>query len=267
MDKIKIYSWNILNPIVSINIKSWQKTCGKDSIFLSMLDNKRFTKFRKFAILHIIKEWIKNDKVIICLQEVCEEMLQLLKDKLLDCTIYDTNDKSMRVTICKGIISTAEPVILYENYIGLLLKTELFDILNVHFYWKWTDDIVKKIGERFNEMFSKKFIICGDFNRNITDLGIFLDEFDCVSTQDDIKGYTGINVKNNKKDIIDHIFISSDINASNIKIISKVKNYKIMYNFKKIYSLYKIKKSLSIWKDNRVCKDISDHKPIMISIT
>jgi len=268
-ETIKIYSWNVFNPIVSINIKAWKRVCGKDAIFLSMLDNKRFTSFRCTAIIEILNEWLSsNKKVIICLQEVSDVLLQEINNSFPSCSIYSTNDKSMRTTIVKGIVSVNEFITLYEDNIGLLIKTEYFDVLNVHFYWKWTKDIVTQVGNVINNKLDHKYILCGDFNKPLRDLDDFLDSFDCLTVYDvnNNKKYTGINTQTGKKEIIDHIILSSDIqNVSKIKIISKVKNYKIMYNFKKIYSLYKKNKS-NIWKKYRLNKDISDHKPITVTI-
>lgn len=255
---IKIFSWNVFNPDIRISIKSWISNglTREEALQYAFKDLKRFKKFRKFAILNIIKKWLSSkDKVVICLQEVNEELLELLL-KIKNVSIFTI---SSRVTIVKGIENViSNSLTLLNDVTGLVVDIGFLRILNVHFYWKWTNEDLINAGRAIEAseltVLNPPYIICGDFNNNLSELKDFFDILGCVGIYErHTKDYTSTNPKTHKKDVIDHMILSHDIkNVSNIEIISKVDKYKIMYNFKKIY------------KNNSFSKHkyISDHLPI-----
>ena len=105
-------------------------------------------------------------------------------------------------------------------------------------------------------------------NKTFRDISVFLDEFDCIRHNKNMRSYTGIYPKNNKKEIIDHIFISSTLNANGkLKIIKKVDDYTIMYNIYKIKKIYEHNLlTLEYWLNKRFNKDISDHRPVKLEL-
>ena len=106
-----------------------------------------------------------------------------------------------------------------------------------------------------------------DFNKTLEDVQPFLDEFNCLLLDDEVEGYTGIYPATGKKEIIDHIFLSSNIHhKSDLKIISRVKDYQIIYNVEKIVDLYDNYWSCDKWLLVRPNKDVSDHKAVKVTI-
>lgn len=267
--KLILYSWNVLNPTIHINAMSWKNYTERKNQ-LASIDNVRFSIYRKIAIMNIINEWLRSKYVVICLQEVCEELLLEIKDiENIDVFYTKMKDNDCRVTIVKGFDNpTFERIhIEFDNKRkdGLLVTIDNYEIYNLHLHWKWTSDI-SKVGKIIEtHIKSDKYIICGDMNKSIKDIQPFIDEFDCLYFSD-IKGYTGINTITSKRGIIDHIFTSSAIeNKSNIHIISKVLKYKIMYKFSKILKMIN-NITAETWISNRKDRDISDHKPIRLII-
>jgi endonuclease/exonuclease/phosphatase family metal-dependent hydrolase len=267
--KLIIYSWNVLNPNIHINMMSWKKKYRNK---MAVLDNVRFTLFRKNAILNIIQIWLNSKyNVVICLQECCQELIDelILLDVQLFQTVQDKND-DYRVTIVKNaeIVSWEEIELnlngKQKNALKIVLSSGI-DIINTHLHWRWNISDTKKAAKlMIKKLCSEKFVICGDMNKTQTTIQGFLDEFDCIMINNELLGYTGINTQTGKKDIIDHILLSNNIvNPSKIKIINTVNQYKLMYNFKKIKMHYE---STEEWLEERHNRDISDHKPIKIKI-
>lgn len=265
-----IYTWNILTPNIYINKMTW------NNIEIAKIDKQRFF-YRKKIILNIILKWLKNDKVIICLQEVCKELLEeliLLNYPIFytTCSNYVKNNMII-VTIVKGFTSYSEEIELYDKRTCLKIFIEELNIYNLHMHWKWDKKIIKKVSQKIYESITaEKFLICGDMNKNYNDLQPFIDEFDCIRVNNVNNSnskylHTGIYIKTNEKDVIDHIFISSSIQACDkLKIIKKVNKYKIMYNIEKIKKLFQMNKlNYLYWITKRKNKDISDHKPVYLS--
>lgn len=273
MDKnLIIYSWNILNPKIGINRMSWKTTNSKE---MAVLDFARFTLFRKNAIMDIIHSWFNTENnVVVCLQEVCMELINEFRKNKHMYKMFRTKNNSKddyRVTLVKGMkVNFCQEIKLNINSVkkhGLkIILDNNMDIFNVHLHWKWSNNDMKTVGKIIEEnVSSEKFIICGDMNKTQKTIQNLLDVFDCILIDDSLKGYTGINTQNGKKDIIDHIFPSTNIeNISKIKIIKKVDKYKIMYDFEKILKMKNL--TAEQWVNKRLNKDVSDHKPIRIKI-
>ena len=272
---MKIYSWNVLNPNINISYKTWSKFNNKTlAKRIAQADFVRFSLFRKQAIINTLKHWLKTDKVIICLQEVNNELLTDIKN-IKNVVVNNTTllNDNCQTTIVKGYNVVASELILnINNKDKRVMKTTLnnnCEIYNVHLHWTWNSDDISIAGRIIEDSLKTQyFVVCGDMNKTYETIEPFMNEFDCLEMQKGLKGYTGINTETGNLDIIDHIFLSTSLdNHSDIKIISKVNNFHILYNFDKIFKLFKYKKySVNEWIENRINKDISDHKPIMIKI-
>lgn len=271
--KLNIYSWNVLNPNVNISVMTWKRLCDKQtSRKISQIDFSRFCAFRKQAIINVLISWLQCDKIIICLQEVCKDLLNDIK-KIPNIKVGNTEllKDNCQVTIVKGLKPIfSEYELNIANKDKRMLKTTFnnIEINNVHLHWTWTAKHLSIIGRLIDSSIeSKYYVICGDMNKTFTTLQPLMNEFDCLELQSGLKGYTGVNTVTNKLDIIDHIFLSTNIEShSDIKILNKVNDYHIFYNFKKIISYFKNDFTTSNWLKKRHNKDLSDHKPITISI-
>lgn len=268
--KLIIYSWNVLNPTIHINAMSWKKYLNEKASQMATIDYTRFTLYRKQAILNIIMYWLQSPHVVICLQEVCKELLESIKciDAYVCYTKYHNNDH--RVTIVKGYNVRKEYIDITINNVkkdGLKVTLDNdMEIYNLHLHWKWTNsDNIKVAKIILPKVKKEKFIICGDMNKTAVNMQSFLDEFDCLYVAD-VKGYTGYDLTG--KQVIDHIFVSVAIeDKSNIKILKHIKDHSIMYDFKKIIKLYnKGGFTSESWLYNRENKDVSDHRPIRVII-
>lgn len=270
---LKLYSWNVLNPNINISIMTWKNKYGsKMARRIAQTDYVRFCMFRKDAIINILKEWLKSDNVVICLQEICNELLEAMR--LISGTYIGhtkmIND-NCQVTISNVKMTHYDIKLDVGGSVKRCLKSVInnIDIFNVHLHWKWCSPMIKIAGSIIDKnITSEKFIICGDFNNNFQELFSFLDTFDCVQFQH-LKGSTGVNTKTGKMDLIDNIFLSSNIDRhSNIRIIQRVIKYTIMYNFEKIINiLQKSNFNVRSWIDGKYKnKFISDHRPVAISI-
>lgn len=272
---MKIYSWNVLNPNINISYKTWTKFNNKSlAKRIAQADYARFSLFRKHAIIKVLKQWLKTDKVVICLQEVNNELLNSIK-QINNVTVDNTTllNDNCQTTIVKGYDVTASEIILDINKKDKrVLKSVLnngLEINNVHLHWSWTPDHISIAGRILEDSIkSKYFVVCGDMNKTFETINPFMNEFDCLEIQTGIKGFTGIDTQTGNLDVIDHIFLSTNIDDhSDIKIISKVNDYCILYNFAKVYKLFKYENySVNEWISNRINKDLSDHKPVMISL-
>jgi hypothetical protein len=273
--KLNIYSWNVLNPNININYMTWKNSCNKFCAKqLAKIDNLRFMSYRKNAIISIINYWLnKNTNVIICLQEVCNQLLQQIR-KLENVSFHHTKliNDNCQVTIIKGFTSSEKKIALNinnkEQYALKVILDDIIEINNLHLHWSWNKDHISKAGHIIDASLKKEYIvICGDMNKTFTTIQPFLDEFNCLLLDDEVKGYTGINTETGNKDIIDHIFLSANVhNRSDLKIITNVKKYQIMYNIEKIIKHYQGKWTSEKWIKVRKNKDISDHKPVKVTI-
>jgi len=290
MNKLFLYSWNILNPQPFISKMSWKKfTDDKTAFTIANIDNDRFISFRYKAILKIINHWFiqrLNNNIIICLQEVNEFLLDKLKEIYPNNNIISTkiqSEKDYRVIIVSNNITISNykdidfsSISDISSKSGLLatiqINNKIIQIINVHLHWTWNEKQIQVAGAIINEQLDEQydFIIAGDFNKSIDTLNYFLDQFDClqyIKPTNKSDKYTSIEPLTKKYEIIDHILLSSEIKTesnANIKIISKTTGYKIFYNFKKILKMKNL--NIHTWLDKRLNKDISDHKPIYLEI-
>lgn len=274
--KLNIYSWNVLNPNIGINYMTWKTSCGsKHSRKLAKIDLQRFNVWRKDTIISIIMSWLNsNTNVIICLQEVCKDLINDIK-KIKNVIFHHTKlvMDNCQLTICKGLNVTGHKAIKLtinniEKYALKVILDNEIEVNNLHLYWSWSKEDIGKAGQIIDASIEKEYIvICGDMNKTFTTIQPFLDEFNCLLIDDDLIGYTGIETETGNNEIIDHIILSANIyDKSDIEIISKINKYHIMYNIEKIINLYDNNWSSDKWIMTRKNKDISDHKPIKVSI-
>ena len=272
--KLNIYSWNVLNSNANINYMTWKTLCkSKHSKKLAVIDLERYHSFRKDAILDILNYWLNSGpNVVICLQEVCDDLLQSIK--LLDVTVHNTKliNDNCQATIIKGFTAVSKSTLLNignkEKFVLITILDDEVEVNNLHLHWTWTKDDIIKAGKIVDDGLKKEYIVmCGDFNKTLEDVQPFLDEFNCLLLDDEVEGYTGIYPATGKKEIIDHIFLSSNIHhKSDLKIISRVKDYQIIYNVEKIVDLYDNYWSCDKWLLVRPNKDVSDHKAVKVTI-
>lgn len=271
--RLNIYSWNVLNPNINISAMTWKRFGSKSlSRKIAQIDYSRFVVFRKQAIINVLLSWCKHDKTVICLQEVCNDLLNDIK-KIPGVKVGYTEliNDNCQVTIVKGMIpifSEYELKIAKKDKRMLKTTFDNMEINNVHLHWSWSADNISIVGRIIESSIeSEYFIICGDMNKTFKTIEPFMNEFDCLELQSGLKGYTGVNTKTGNLDIIDHIFLSTNIeNHSDIKILSKVDKYHILYNFEKIIKYFKREFVTSDWIKKRHNKDLSDHKPIHMTI-
>jgi hypothetical protein len=182
------------------------------------------------------------------------------------CSVHEhyIKKQSRLVTLVKGLESSNEEIDIHDRSI---LKTTIndIDIFNVHFYWKWDEEYVSRVGKSIANISRSKFIIIGDMNKEIGQLEEFINKLSCIHLFDEF-GYTSTFKLENL--YIDHIMISSSIvPLRNPKVIGHVGKYKLLYNIIKLCKLYNDNKlSLDNWINKRKFNDISDHKPLMIRI-
>lgn len=271
--RLNIYSWNVLNPNINISVMTWKKLCDKQtSRKISQIDFSRFCAFRKQAIINVLLSWLQRDKTVICLQEVCNDLLKEIK-LIPNIKVGNTEllNDNCQVTIVKGLSPIfSEYELNIANKDKRMLKTTFdnIEINNVHLHWTWTADNLSIIGRLIDSSIeSEYYVICGDMNKTFKTIQPLMNEFDCLELQSGLKGHTGVNTMTGDMDIIDHIFLSTNINShSDIKILSKVDDYHILYNFKKIVTYFKHDFTTSNWLKKRPNKDLSDHKPITITL-
>jgi hypothetical protein len=266
MSTLQLYTWNVLSSYIYANQTIW-KSCSSKT--LVKLDYQR-SKYRQNVQFKIIEHWLKSKKVIVCLQEVDNTLLSKLKKLPREFKIYCSEHQhflkkhSRLVTIVKGTESTNEEINIHDRSI---LKTCIndIDIFNVHFYWKWDNEYVARVGKSIANISKLKFIILGDMNKQILELSDFIDKLTCIHLFDET-GYTSIF--NLNKLYIDHIMVSSTIvPLRNPKVIGHVGKYKIIYNVNKLCQLHNDNKlTLNTWINKRKYNDLSDHKPIMIRV-
>lgn len=266
MNTLQLYTWNVLTPNIHVNRMTW-KYCSSEPLKLAKLDKKRYMD-RKKVQLSIINKWLENENVIICLQEVCKELLEEILS-IGNVQVFYSNHKRFKnndsnlVIICKGYdCSGIEENIIDRSMLKLTIQD--IDIYNVHFYWKWSIEEINKISKYINNNVKQKFIICGDFNKQIEDLNKFMDNLSCIYLTKS-KKYTA--TFKGKKVIIDHILISSSLVLKEYKVYKHVLGYKILYNVKRLCKLYE-KKLLTFnsWKNKRTNNDISDHLPVKATV-
>lgn len=250
---------------------TWKHKLKADSLEMAIIDRKRFFH-RKAIIIDIIKTWLSRDSVIICLQEVSKEILkEILMLKHTNCNVfYNVCDNMVKNDIMLTIIvKNCNVVSCSELYFDkkrsfLKLTANNLNIYNVHIHWKWSNLELKHAGKIIYESIDKeKYVICGDMNNTLVNIEPFLDEFDCIRSNNNVS-YTGIDTKTFTKEAIDHIFVSASMTVTNnVRVISKVKNYKIIYNINKLTKMFG-KITYKKWIKYRKNKDISDHKPVYL---
>ena len=268
------------------------------------------------------------------MQEVCGDMFEVLlaiygENRIRITREHDINPKINREISDHRCTIISEDLVFIESHDIVLQTSDIIDSkevivkknalyckigiretsvefysVNLHFFYTWSEDILKGI---FQTIFgilsqSQRFFICGDFNKpykknyeimgersvNYRDDRLYMpaisnnpqNTFTSFNTRDIknrfdpepvIKGFLSLQV-------IDHIIVGNLLKMpEKPRIISKVNNSEIFYNLSGIetmlrtHELFNLRnknsnKILEEWQQKRKFKNISDHKPIIARI-
>jgi endonuclease/exonuclease/phosphatase family metal-dependent hydrolase len=302
---------------------------------LAIINERRYQIQRKPNILEIIVDWFAQypNRFILCLQEVCGDIYAALlaiygEKRIRKTTELDINPKinreisDHRCTIISADLEFLESrdielqtsenieskqIIVRKNALYCKIRiAEIgvdFDCVNLHFFYTWTEDILKGIFQTIfsNLSQSQRFFLCGDFNKPYKRIFRILGEI-TVNHKDGRlympaisnnrpNSFTSFNtrLRNNRKNppsivngffslqVIDHIIVGNRFSIpENPKIISKIKEREIFYNLTGIETMLRTHELLNLRNDNskkilgewkmRRSKNISDHKPISARI-
>jgi endonuclease/exonuclease/phosphatase family metal-dependent hydrolase len=180
----------------------------------------------------------------------------------------------------------------------------LFDCVNLHNFFTWTDENLLQLFQTIFCILSKsdRFFICGDFNKPYERIYRILGEISVnykdgrlympAISNNRQNSFTSFNIRkpNNRINppsvvngflslqVIDHIIVGNRFSMpENPKIISKINNREIFYNLSGIetmlrtHELFNLRnensnKILEEWQQKRRSKNISDHKPVIARI-
>jgi endonuclease/exonuclease/phosphatase family metal-dependent hydrolase len=252
---ITIYSFNVLNGDPNTSIMTFKNYNSKTAKQIAIIDSIRFHDKRKYYIKELIDIWFNksfNQKCIICLQEVNQELLDLLKEfypkiaftRESDSILLSGNMKNKieyRVTICSQDLDFID---YYDIQLsnGISRKNALYSLIklpngkiiqNINLHIHYLTDLTKlsEFGQILNDKILKEysFFICGDFNKPLSDLKHFIQKIpikDIYSPTSFTSFDTRVNItsdmeptiklypdKNIYLETIDYIFIGGvDIN-------------------------------------------------------
>jgi endonuclease/exonuclease/phosphatase family metal-dependent hydrolase len=269
---------------------------------LIQLEKREWNIYRKNKILQLVKYFINSNHVV-CLQEVSENLLNILKTKYNGqlCWTYNPINKNTvgeyRVIIVPNNYSIIKCESLIFEDLGLkrkdCLMAELSDknsnnflVFNLHIYWKAEQNHYEKFANIILDTITKyklPFVICGDFNGIITHpyiknfIEIINNEFKIDTNNSNyLNDFTSVDTKTkNEYGWIDHILTHGFKILEPTSTLNKINEYEIYYDVKQIIGkliTFKKKliekngldkKMLQIF-DNK--KWVSDHKPVFIKL-
>lgn len=189
---LNIYTFNVLNPNISVSnivfrcaIDGDFKTKMEISKHIAEVDLIRYNKYRENIIISMIKSWLTQESII-CLQEVCEELLKSLKKHKFN--IVHTKTKDMVIFSGSNILKDEYRVIILSKHLKLTSANELeikttiiqknaiyinavtstgttIQCICMHMHWKNGIDEIKHISENIKHILTDApYFICGDFN-------------------------------------------------------------------------------------------------------
>jgi endonuclease/exonuclease/phosphatase family metal-dependent hydrolase len=318
---IQVISWNILNPdpdFVKMSLRpvvnqspekrNFSAPIYEKSRKLAIINEMRYHSRRKTNILEIIGDWFAQypNRFVLCLQEVCGDMFAKLlsiygKNRVRKTAELDINPKisreisDHRCTIISADLEflesrdielqTSENIVRKNALYCKIKITEIgvvFDCVNLHFFYTWTEEILKGIFQTIfsNLSQSQRFFLCGDFNKPYERIFRILGEI-TVNNKDGRlympappmpaisnnrqNSFTSFNTRdrNNRKNppsvvdvffslqVIDHIIVGNRfLIPENPKIISKIKEREIFYNLTGIETMLRTHKLLNLENKN-----------------
>jgi len=293
---IQVISWNILNPdpdFVKMSLRPIVNQSQKKRNFsapiyersrkLAIINEMRYQTQRKPNILKIIEDWFAQypRRFVLCLQEVCGDMYAALlaiygENRVRITSELDINPKinreisDHRCTIISAdmefiefrdiVLQTSENIIRKNALYCKIRIAEIgveFDCVNLHFFYTWSEEILKGIFQTIfsNLSQSQRFFLCGDFNKPYERIYGILGKI-TVNNKDKRlympaisnnrpNSFTSFNtrVRNNRINppsvvngffslqVIDHIIVGNRFSIpENPKIISKIQEREIFYN-------------------------------------
>ena len=201
---ITIYSFNVLNGDTNTSImtfKNYNNYNNSIATKIAEIDLIRFHDKRKYYIKELINIWFNkcsNEKCIICLQEVNQELLNLLQEfypKIIftkdpDIIILSNNKIKekieYRVTICSPdleFIDYSDIVLSNGNFIKNALYSliklpngKIIQNINLHIHYLTDQAKMLEFGQIINDKINSEysFFICGDFNKPLSDIQTFI---------------------------------------------------------------------------------------------
>ena len=268
--EIKIYSFNVLNPDPLIskytfnaiyNIFSDDQEKTNKNNLLSNIDKKRFDEHKINKIIEIINICLQNDIVIICLQEVCLELLNKLKETYINNIRYTAGDLNFRDGKCSEKNEYRVTIIndnlsfINSNEIQIVnkcsIKNGLYTLIkindsnkhihtfNFHFYWDSHDEDLHSNAEKINNIINKTnypFIICGDFNKSLCDISRnFIDKIPHIIheeyKEDTLENFTALDSRNIDKPLKTlKLYPESDTSLNEIKV-AKIDHILVGHSF------------------------------------
>jgi hypothetical protein len=193
--EITIYSFNVLNGDSNTSIMTFKNYNSTTAKKIAQIDSIRFHNKRKYYIKELIDIWFdkcSNQKCIICLQEVNQELLDLLKDfypkiaftrepDSIILSSISTDKIEYRVTICSIDLEFIDySDIQLSN--GISRKNALYSLIrlpnekiiqniNLHIHYLTDHTKMSEFAQIINDRILTKysFCICGDFNKPLSE--------------------------------------------------------------------------------------------------